>query len=144
MWKTLQTFSTIIYSYSLLAVCSTHGSCVVVLPYYWHNIAVDVFEMKTVFLQQIIIKVHFLCDQTYFFRFMFGHFNLIHYFWERKFVPLRAMMLTALRRSHLKECRLVEGKHKKSVIGAWFSGILKLRTLHGQLRNLATVMPMGM
>lgn len=34
MWKTLQTFSTIIYSYSLLAVCSTHGSCVVVLPYY--------------------------------------------------------------------------------------------------------------
>lgn len=57
---------------------------------------------------------------------------------------LRAMMLIALRRSHLKECRLVEGKHKKSVIGAWFSGILKLRTLHGQLRNLATVMPMGM
>lgn len=50
MWKTLQTFSTIIYSYSLLAVCSTHGSCVVVLPYYWHNIAVDVFKMKTVFL----------------------------------------------------------------------------------------------
>ena len=43
-----------------------------------------------------------------------------------------------------KECRLVEGKHKKSVIGAWFSDILKLRTLHGQLRNLATVMPMGM
>ncbi len=81
MWKTLQTFSTIIYSYSLLAVCSTHGSCVVVLPYYWHNIAVDVFEMKTAFLLQIIIKVHFLCDQTYFFRFMFGHFNLIHYFW---------------------------------------------------------------
>ena len=59
----------------------------------------------------------------------------------RKFVPLCAMMLTALRRSHLKECRLVEGKHKKSVIGAWFSGILKLRTLHGQLRNLATMMP---
>ena len=50
MWKTLQTFSTIIYSYSLLAVCSTHGSCIVVHPYDWHNIDVDVIEMKTVFL----------------------------------------------------------------------------------------------
>lgn len=50
MLKTLQTFSTITYSYSLLAVCDTHGSCVVVLPYDWHNIDVDVFEMKTVFL----------------------------------------------------------------------------------------------
>lgn len=50
MWKTLQTFSTITYYYSLLAVCGTHGSCVVVLPYDWHNIAVDVFKMKTVFL----------------------------------------------------------------------------------------------
>ena len=50
MWKTLQTFSTIPYSYSLLAVCGTHGSCVVVLPYDWHNIDVGVFEMKTVFL----------------------------------------------------------------------------------------------
>lgn len=50
MWKTLQTFSTIIYSYSLLAVCGTHCSCVVVLPYYWYNIDVDVFEIKTVFL----------------------------------------------------------------------------------------------
>lgn len=41
MWKTLQTFSTITYYYSLLAVCGTHGSCVVVLPYDWHNIDVD-------------------------------------------------------------------------------------------------------
>ena len=29
------------YFYSLLAVCGTHGSCVVVLPYDWHNIDVD-------------------------------------------------------------------------------------------------------
>lgn len=50
MWKTLQTFSTIIYSYSLLAVCATHGSCVVIHPYDWHNIDADVIEMKTVFL----------------------------------------------------------------------------------------------
>ena len=50
MWKTLQTFSTITYYYSLLAVWGTHVSCVVVLPYDWHNIAVDVFKMKTVFL----------------------------------------------------------------------------------------------
>ena len=41
MYKTLQTFSTITYFYSLLAVCGTHGSCVVVLPYDWHNIDVD-------------------------------------------------------------------------------------------------------
>lgn len=41
MQKTLQTFSTITYSYSLLAVCGTHSSCVVVLPYDWHNIDVD-------------------------------------------------------------------------------------------------------
>lgn len=50
MWKTLQTFSTITYSYSLLAVCGTHDSCIVVSLYDWHNIGVDVFEMKTVFL----------------------------------------------------------------------------------------------
>ena len=62
----------------------------------------------------------------------------------RKFVPLRAMMLIALRRSHLKECRLVEGKHKKSVIGAWFSDILKLRTLQYLSRSHAMMMPMGM
>ena len=61
-----------------------------------------------------------------------------------KFVPLRAMMLIALRRSHLKECRLVEGKHKKSVIGAWFSDIVKLRTLHYLSRDHAMVMLMGM
>lgn len=64
------------------------------------------------------------------------------------FVPqirtLRAMMLIALRRSHLKECRLVEGKHKKSVIGAWFSDIVKLRTLHYLSRDHAMVMLMGM
>ena len=41
MQKTLQTFSTITYSYSLLAVCGIHISCVVVLPYDWHNIDVD-------------------------------------------------------------------------------------------------------
>ncbi len=58
---------------------------------------------------------------------------------ERKFVPLRAMMLIALRRS-----RLVEGKHKKSVIGAWFSDIVKLRTLHYLSRDHAMVMLMGM
>lgn len=57
---------------------------------------------------------------------------------------LRAMMLIALRRSHLKECRLVEGKHKKSVIGAWFSDILKLRTLQYLSRSHAMMMPMGM
>lgn len=62
----------------------------------------------------------------------------------RNFVPLSAMMLIALRRSHLKECRLVEGKHKKSVIGAWFSDILKLRTLQYLSRSHAMVMPMGM
>ena len=50
MQKTLQIFSTTTYSYSHLAVCDTHSSCVVVLPYDWHNIDVDVFEMKTVFL----------------------------------------------------------------------------------------------
>ena len=43
-----------------------------------------------------------------------------------------------------KECRLVEGKHKKSVIGAWFSDILKLRTLQYLSRSHAMVMPMGM
>ena len=37
----MQTFSTITHFYSLLAVCGTHGSCVVVLPYDWHNIDVD-------------------------------------------------------------------------------------------------------
>lgn len=63
---------------------------------------------------------------------------------ERKFVPLHAMMLIALRRSHLKKCRLVEGKHKKSVIGAWFSDIVKLRTLHYLSRDHAMVMLMGM
>lgn len=62
----------------------------------------------------------------------------------RNFVPLRAMMLTALRRSHLKECRLVEGKHKKSVIGACFFDIVKLRTLHYLSRDHAMVMLMGM
>jgi len=41
MWKTLQIFSTITYSYSLLAACGTHGSCVVVFLYDWHNISVD-------------------------------------------------------------------------------------------------------
>ena len=46
-----------------------------------------------------------------------------------------------LRRSRLKEWRLAEGKHKKSVIGAWFSDIVKLRTLHSQSRDLATMMP---
>lgn len=54
-------------------------------------------------------------------------FQLNSLFLCRNFVPLRAMMLTALRRSHLKECRLVEGKHKKSVIGAWFFDIAKLQ-----------------
>ena len=48
MQKTLQIFSTITYFYSLLAVCGTHGSCVVVLPYDWHNIDVGVFEMKRI------------------------------------------------------------------------------------------------
>ena len=38
MQKTLQTFSTITYSYSLLAVCGIHISCVVVLPYDWHTV----------------------------------------------------------------------------------------------------------
>ena len=47
MWKTLQIFSTITYSYSLLATCGTHGSCVVVFLYDWHNIGVD-----TLFLWQ--------------------------------------------------------------------------------------------
>ena len=37
----------------------------------------------------------------------------------RNFVPLRAMMLIALRLSRLKEWRMEEGKHRESVIGAW-------------------------
>lgn len=57
---------------------------------------------------------------------------------------LRAMMLIVLRRSRLKKWRLVEGKHKKSVIGAWFSDIVKLRTLHYLSRDHAMVMLMGM
>lgn len=61
-----------------------------------------------------------------------------------KFVPLRAMMLIVLRRSRLKKWRLVEGKHKKSVIGAWFSDIVKLRTLHYLSQDHAMVMLMGM
>lgn len=71
-------------------------------------------------------------------------FQLNSLFLCRNFVPLSAMMLIALRRSHLKECRLVEGKHKKSVIGAWFSDILKLRTLQYLSRSHAMMMPMGM
>ena len=44
----------------------------------------------------------------------------------------------------LEKWRLVEGKHKKSVIGAWFSDILKLRTLQYLSRSHAMMMPMGM
>ena len=44
----------------------------------------------------------------------------------------------------LEKRRLVEGKHKKSVIGAWFSDILKLRTLQYLSRSHAMMMPMGM
>lgn len=97
------------------------------------------------------IKIIFIIIKIYFF--MRSNVNFSVYVWSFqsnslllwcKFVPLRAMMLIVLRRSRLKKWRLVEGKHKKSVIGAWFSDIVKLRTLHYLSRDHAMVMLMGM